>query len=477
MKLNRIIVLPAAVALALAISTPVNAQFGNVLNKAKKAAKEKVDKKVKETKQKVESTSTGAIANPENRSVESIVVSNGSSSDESNYYEGPYGGIQNLYSKGLMPSAEAVAADSMASVTTVERNYKKSPAQLRGVWENLSPELFPFQPYYTEMNKDYFDPDADASVLIYVKVCRLLAEADRPFGKKGLMAEYFQYKDGTNVPIVDVLLSSYYAEFIADPESYVAYNHFNRARVVQKAFDSNDVRMNMEDPMKYVAKMGDGTSVNLFEKEFDRIARWREVNRIAEGLAISVTPLHTIGAAANNAIIRYKKHEDNGNIEQMIITSRELQAIVADLECRDDYKERKSDFTDLMRRYEPIRDNYRELLQKNHEASTPAVEMPKGVTAPAALKSKADAEARKVWGDGFVKSIFHTTQWTEFKNPKYPYQVMHRSMDVDFIVKDGDNYFIYHWVLKEGVSGGKGTGAFSIMARMKQPTKEKVNYK
>lgn len=86
-------------------------------------------------------------------------------------------------------------------------------------------------------------------------------------------------------------------------------------------------------------------------------------------------------------------------------------------------------------------------------------------------------EARKQWGTGFVKSIFLTSQWSSFKNPKYPYQVMHRSMDVDFIVKEGDNYFIYHWVLKEGVYGGKGTGAYSIMARMKQPTKEKVNYK
>ena len=45
------------------------------------------------------------------------------------------------------------------------------------------------------------------------------------------------------------------------------------------------------------------------------------------------------------------------------------------------------------------------------------------------------------------------------------------------IVKEGDNYFVYHWVFKEGVYGGKGTGAFSIMARMKRPTKEKVNYK
>ena len=76
-----------------------------------------------------------------------------------------------------------------------------------------------------------------------------------------------------------------------------------------------------------------------------------------------------------------------------------------------------------------------------------------------------------------MKSIFLTSQWTEFTNPKYPYQVMHRSMDVDFIVKEGDNYFVYHWVFKEGVYGGKGTGAFSIMARMKRPTKEKVNYK
>ena len=118
-----------------------------------------------------------------------------------------------------------------------------------------------------------------------------------------------------------------------------------------------------------------------------------------------------------------------------------------------------------------------EMSNGNHDASEPATEMAKGVSVPANLKSKADAEARKQWGAGFVKSIFLTSQWTEFTNPKYPYQVMHRSMDVDFIVKEGDTYFVYHWVFKEGVYGGKGTGAFSIMARMKRPTKEKVNYK
>ena len=469
---NRILALSAALALAFAITTPANAQFGNLLNKAKKAVKDKVEKSVTDTKKKAQSTASDAVGNTTGKAAASMGVS-----EMSNSNEGRYGGIEDLYKKGYKPSAEAVKADPKASVTTVEKNYTKSPAQMRGVWEHLSPELFPYQPYYTDMNKDYYNPDADAPVLIYAKICRLLEEADRPFGKKGLMAEFFQYKDDTNVPIVDVLLSSYYAEFFADPESYVAYNHFNRARIAQKAFDSYNIKMNVKDPMKYVATMGDGTSVNLYEKEFDRIARWRNVNSMAERLVFSVTPFNIIGASALNAIKRYKQHEAKGDVQQMIVTSRDLQYIMDDFESRDEYKEHKSDHTDLMRQYEPIRDKYRELLQYNHDASAPAAEMAKGVNVPANLKSKADAEARKQWGAGFVKSIFLTSQWTEFTNPKYPYQVMHRSMDVDFIVKEGDNYFVYHWVLKEGVYGGKGTGAFSIMARMKHPTKEKVNYK
>lgn len=477
MNRNRILALSAAIALAFAVTTPANAQFGNALNKAKKAAKEKVVKKAKETKQKVEGSATDAIVNPKDRSVEGIGVSAVKSGDESNYCEGAYGDMENLYKKGLKPSAGAVAADPKASDTAVEKGYTKSPAQMRGVWENLSAELFPYKPYYDDINKGYYDPDGEAPVIIYAKICRPLEEADRPFGKKGLMSEFFEYKDGTHVPIVDVLLNSYYAEFIADPESYAAYNHFNRARIAHKAFDSKNVRMNMEDPMKYVAKMGDGTSVNLFEKEYERIARWRDVNMMAEKLAINITPFNIIGASADNAIRRYKKHEENGNIQQMIVTARELQEIMDDLVNHRDYETRKSDCIGTMRQYEPIKDNYRELLQSNHDASAPAVEIPKGVTVSASLKSKADAEGRKQWGEGFVKSIFHTSQWTEFKNPKYPYQVMHRSMDVDFIVKEGDYYFVYHWVLKEGVSGGKGTGTFNIMARMKQPTKEKVNYK
>ncbi len=463
---NRTLALLAAIALAFAITTPAEAQFGNILNKAKKAVKEKVDNKVNNTKQQAKNAATGTVDN-----------ATGLSAEESNDYEGAYHGIETLYKKGLKPSAAAVAADPKASDATVEKNYTKSPAQMRGVWENLDAELFPYQPYYDAANKGLYDPDAEAPVIVYGQICRLLEEAEMPFGKPGFFAEFVKYKDDTNVPTVDVLLCSYYAEFIADPESYVAYNHFVKARVAHVGFISDRVKMNMKDPMKYAATMGDGTTVNLFEKEFDRMARWRNVNRMAERLALNVTPFNIIGAAATNAINRYKQHEANGDTKQMIITGREVQAIMDDLEHHDQYEQRKGDCTALMRQYEPIKDKQRTLLQSNHDASMPAVAMAQGVSVPAAVKSKADAEGRKQWGNAFVKSIFLTSQWKQFKNPKYPYQVLHRSMDVDFIVKEGDNHFVYHWVLKEGVSGGKGTGTFSIMARMKQPTKEKVNYK
>lgn len=45
MTLRRIFALSAVIALAFAVTTPAEAQFGNLLNKAKKAAKEKVDYK------------------------------------------------------------------------------------------------------------------------------------------------------------------------------------------------------------------------------------------------------------------------------------------------------------------------------------------------------------------------------------------------------------------------------------------------
>lgn len=475
MRLNRILALSAVIALAFAATTPAEAQFGGLLNKAKKAAKEKVDKKAKETKKKAENAALGAIGDAaENAGVPGAT---GLSGDESNTYEGAYGGLNDLYAKNLKPSAEAVAADQKASVTTVEQNYTKSPAQMRGVWEKLSPELFPYQPYYAQENIAYYDTDGKTPVVVYYKICDVLENADRTMRLGGVLSELVEYKDGTCVPIVELLINPYFAEFFADPQGYVPYNHFVRASIVASAMPTKVKLNTKDDGYKYTVTMGDGSTVSLFEKEEPRTGRWHKAKGRAEAMAMSVTPIETIGGAINNAINRYKKFEAEGNTKQMIITSREIQLMMKHLQGHDNYEQRKKDFEPLIRAYEPIQDSYRSLLQSNYDASAPAVAMPKGVSVSAALQNVANAEGKKQWGDKFVKAIFTTSKWTEYKNNKFPYEINMRTMDVDFITKEGDNYFVNHWVLKEGVSGGKGTGTYSIMARMKQPTREKVDYK
>ena len=61
MKHKRIITLSAAIVLTFAVTTPADAQFGNVLNKAKKAVKEKVKEKSEEIKEKATEKVTGTV--------------------------------------------------------------------------------------------------------------------------------------------------------------------------------------------------------------------------------------------------------------------------------------------------------------------------------------------------------------------------------------------------------------------------------
>ena len=61
MTLRRIFALLAVIALVFAVTTPAEAQFGKLLNKAKKAAKEKVENKAREVKNKAEKGARDAV--------------------------------------------------------------------------------------------------------------------------------------------------------------------------------------------------------------------------------------------------------------------------------------------------------------------------------------------------------------------------------------------------------------------------------
>ena len=80
--------------------------------------------------------------------------------------------------------------------------------------------------------------------------------------------------------------------------------------------------------------------------------------------------------------------------------------------------------------------------------------------------------AKERLGDEYVKTIFLGNKWSEFKENKYPYRVMHLSIPVAIIVKRGDKYLINYYDIAKSPHGGD----WNMMVKMGagfQP----VNYK
>lgn len=155
MKNNRIIAMSAAIALAFATATPAQAQFGNVLNKAKKAVKEKVEKTVENTteaaKQKATDTATGTAKDAAGKAGVSLPQATGNTDGGTGSItggSGADGATAPLHKRDLTPSPEAIANDPQALDETVAPNFTRSHKQVHAVYERLDPELFPLQPYY-----------------------------------------------------------------------------------------------------------------------------------------------------------------------------------------------------------------------------------------------------------------------------------------------------------------------------------------
>jgi hypothetical protein len=87
------------------------------------------------------------------------------------------------------------------------------------------------------------------------------------------------------------------------------------------------------------------------------------------------------------------------------------------------------------------------------------VEMPKGVSVSADIKSNGDAAAKK-WAQAanleYVKTIYLESKWHEFKNPKYPYNVTHHALKTAVIGKKGGKYVMMNMDLQKTVKGQWG---------------------
>jgi hypothetical protein len=105
------------------------------------------------------------------------------------------------------------------------------------------------------------------------------------------------------------------------------------------------------------------------------------------------------------------------------------------------------------------------------------VEMPKTYDMGADLAQKALAKAKTQFSFNVDKVVFTSNQWNEFKEQKYPYRVMHRSIDVALLTKVGDKWMIRYYYLKQASNQNGGwTDNYGFEIRINDDPKP-VNYK
>ncbi|MDD4728049.1 MAG: hypothetical protein PHN55_04775 [Dysgonamonadaceae bacterium] len=416
--------------LLIMLTCSANAQLN--LNRLGNKVKEQVEKK----KDQVETeTQAEQAAEPSNAKQEE---------DERGKYN---------YKKTYKPSAKALAADPKASDQTVEAMYTKSISEIHAAYEQFDPELFPYQPYYNYKQFYYLHDDKEEEIRTGQYTSIVMNIAKLPAGDFYYMPYTpIQTPDGEALVTYDEFFrNAWTALFIADPLSpWTFHKYVNVLMFENRMFE-----------IKYTYKMSDAekgivnaeTGALLFAPSEAAYTHAQDSRKL---LALSL--------ARNEVTIDYLRYYLNELFQQCnaetnpvlkYILYWKIDAIMVNVFT----KHKDYDASNVANR--KVEASYGALESQRFDIETNArmhsaetVEIPKGVQVDSNTSSKINAMAQKQFGDEFVKTIFLSSNWSEFKEDKYPYRVMHLSIPIAVIVKRGGKYLMNYYDVTRSPSGG-----------------------
>jgi hypothetical protein len=455
-----------------------NAQINlNKLGKQiKGSAKQQVEQK---TKEKAARETREALDNSENKLDQG--VSNAASDETSNnkkeqvktekeeeqiakpdIAEQDNKGSENNSKKENKPSAEALAADPKASDKTVESGYTKSISEIHAAYEQLDPELFPYQPYY-KYKEFYYLHDEEAEKVHtgqYAEI--LMGIAKLPAG-----AFYYMPYTAIKTPSGDEVLVTYdeffrnawTALFIADPQSAWAFHKYVNVLMFE----------NRSFEIKYTYKMSDAqkgivnaeTGALLFapsEAAYTDVQDSRK--QLALSLARTVVTMDYLQYYLNGLFEQYKS-ETNPLLKYILYYK--IDAIMGNVFTKHkDYNSSDVANRKIEASYSAIEDQRFDIEADAYSHSAATVEMPKGVQIDGATSAKVNSLARERLGDEYVKTIFLDNKWSEFQENEYPYRVMHLSLPVAIVVKRNNKHLINYYDVTKSPNGGN----WNMMVKM-----------
>ena len=386
-------------------------------------------------------------------------------------------------------------SEEAANNTTTESNVQPEAADQQGGTLQLKPETFIYQPVDDPVNAPLYDINNPKVKEYYDKWIELgnLPNDDQHYW----LFEFFDYQSPTRglkqVHVTEYPLVAYFSYFITHPNDVEGYRCYIRARLAYEilALSSNvhtvpykltrlgwaEEYTGMSDMRKRL--LNDGTQINLLESEKARLKRWKTIEGDdAYGAFMDNTSYEVIRSAMQQTMNEAKQAQTEGRIADAFnLLFKQYRLMKSDIERERFSSNRKND--DI---YLDMDDDYKLMYQQYYQdwlnvvqtsGSTP-VDMPKEAAVSAEIKNQATAQAKAKFGASFVKAIVVESDWHVYTDPNNFNRTDHRSMDVDVIVKEGDEYFVSHQMLWQNYQGGSW-GSYDM--RQKSQFKKKVNYK
>ena len=437
-----------AIVIAFGVQTTANAQLGGLVNKAKKAVKDKVENKAKMTKYEAKAKANQAV--------------------------------KNAASEAGVP----VSDDSIDNGTPKAGKHPKSLT-------DLDPQLFIYPLTEDTELYDVTNPRVEKA---YVDFCNLilLKGAERRYAPHGQL-DFVDYQSPNGLKQIHVTeypLAAYFSYFMMNPAEISGYQCYIRARLMVDNYRKSEIAVY---PYKKNPRQGwdavypgakekrnitfeDGKSVTLLETENARQQRWSKVADQAEDILHANTPYPVVRSVLKGTLEAIKQCDAAGRPADAYNLLCEAEYMMKDLGSHPLHS-KDEQWQDIGEQYLDYFNNKRlEWLDAAGATRVKPVDMPKAASVSADIQNQATAKAKAKYGAKFVKAIVVQSDWGIFKEREYPYNISHRSIAVDVITKEGNDYFVNHEDLRQNYVGGK-YGSYDLRPSMQTPLKQKVNYK
>lgn len=452
MKQNRIIAL-AAVALTLAISTPAQAQFGNLLNKAKKAVKEKVDKEADKAADKVSSTAKDKAGKVAQDATGKVGI------PMSEEHQGN-GGTATLHSRNFKPSQEALANDKMAGSATVLDHYSRSIGDIHAAYEHLDPKLFPLQPYW-KYPSFYMMHDGNTNiipsnsmVLVFKSLLSGKPIQQVQFNAFGPSADNKEFYTSEGQPMGvfpdEFFRYAFTAQFLADPTGYLPLDFFGYVLAYRHPLAGARALTKYDDETNGIVDAQKGwmsPTMQYPKRQFERESQAVDVAR-------SVTPISLLYEYNTNKFKMIEKAKTT--LQRALCALAAVQVYDLVTSQHTDFKAEDAKARELAAFVARYKGKERMFFDDYRAENMPPVPMPKGVAVSAAIKAKGDECGRKLAadrGEEFVKVVFTSSQWKQYKEPNWPYRVMGSALPCVLVTRTAGKDYIIECSLQKNTAG------------------------